>query len=131
MPMSSENKPAAVPIGAALGQLMASMLPQEIKPRCPQCGGRLLLTVPVYVEVPVAATVVAFSPMARVQATTQVRNQLAEIRAQALENWDGDERDELYCERRPACDYWTTVGQLESDLLDKLYQAKQQREKST
>jgi hypothetical protein len=67
------------------------------------------LSLTVVVHVPVTANV--FMGSAYVNPTGAIRERLTDLRAQAAdEAWARDDRAELHCE---ACDYWTTVGELE------------------
>jgi hypothetical protein len=54
---------------------------------------------------------VAFMGGGNVRSTGRIRETLADLRRQAIEDAGTDEREELHCER---CDFWTTIGELES-----------------
>lgn len=106
----------------SLGSLLAGLTPRQVKPRCPLCGGKLIVSVLLVADVEVDALVWAEPHLtARAQRTGRLRQTKRELVEQA-ESEAGriDERDEIHCENhrlvpaddQASCTFWCHPDEL-------------------
>ena len=105
MTKRSEQQMAA--LNSIMAEALADIMPTERNARCPECGGRVVLSVLVCVHVPVRARFWKNGKLKLLAAgpATETRKQIDALAASSDE-YD-DDREELHCEK---CDWWCSVG---------------------